>query len=173
MAPLHRSSALPLLALTCLACVASCGPAAPEAELIAPGEPGVTLGYYHDDDYQPLTTVAEAPVSWGLQGGTWTMPSVRIRGIASPALIWGTVTLEDGSGPGEVLGHTEREHGFAPAADGSLESRAIALPIQHAPPRQFDSISDLYGQTARLEVMASDAQGRGASSSVLVKLVED
>lgn len=157
-----------------LAGLGGCLPAPDEsAELIAPGEPSVTVGYYTPEGYQPLSAAGEAPVLWGTQGGTWTMPSVRTRGIASPALVWGTVTLAPAGAPPEVLGSTEREHDFTRVQDGSLESRALALPIQHAPPRQFDSISDLYGEAALLSVTASDEQGRSAAVSVLVTLVED
>jgi hypothetical protein len=163
-----------LLVLVCLAgCASARDENATEAELIAPGEPSITLGYYTRDGYQPLSTAAEAPVLWGTQGGTWTMPSVRTRGIASPALVWGNVTLASEGGPAEVLGSVEREHAFTRAQDGSLESRALAVPIQHAPPRQFDSISDLYGQPALLSVMATDEQGRSAAVSVAVTLIED
>lgn len=174
MASPRYSSSLPFLVLVCLGgCAPEPDDLGAETELIAPGEPGITLGYYTVDGYQPLSTVAEARVLWGTQGGTWTMPSLRTRGIASPALVWGHVTLAPGDALAEVLGSTERQHAFTRAQDGSLESRTLALPIQHAPPRQFDSINDLYGQTALLSVMATDEQGRSAAVSVAVTLVED
>ena len=152
-----------------------CGsvPEADDPELIAPGEPSLVLGYYVEDDYQPLSVTAEARVLWGTQGGTWTMPSVRIRGIASPTLVSGTLELAPDMVSSEVLGSSERELHFVRSADGSLECRAVAVPVQHAAPRQFESITDLYGQMALLSITASDAQGRSATSSSLVTLVED
>jgi hypothetical protein len=155
---------------------AGCGPGPEtegEPELIAPGEPSVVLGYHTRAGYQPLSVVAEAPVIWGTQGGTWTMPSVRIRGIASPALVSGRLLLGPGTEPREVLGSSEREHRFERLPDGSLECRAIAVPVQHAPPRQFEAITDIYGETAELSITVSDAEGRSSSSSVLVTLLED
>ena len=147
--------------------------AASDAELIAPGEPSVVIGYYAGDDYQPVSVTAEARVLWGTQGGTWTMPSVRIRGIASPTLVSGTLVRAPDTDSSEVLGTSERELQFVRIADGSLECRAVAVPVQHAPPRQFESITDLYGQVALLTITASDAQGRSATSSSFATLVED
>jgi len=47
------------------------------------------------------------------------------------------------------------------------------VPVQHAPPRQFEAISDLYGRTATLSITVSDGAGRSATSSSSVTLVED
>ena len=110
---------------------------------------------------------------WGSQGGTWTMPSVRIVGIASPALVSGTLVLAPDGAAGEVLGRSEHEYQFARSADGTLECHTVAVPVQHAPPRQFEAISDLYGRTATLSITASDGAGRSATSSSSVTLVED
>ena len=110
---------------------------------------------------------------WGSQGGTWTMPSVRIVGVASPALVSGTLVVAPDSAASEVLGRSEHEYQFARSADGALECRTVAVPVQHAPPRQFEAINDLYGRTATLSITASDAAGRTATSSTSVTLVEN
>jgi hypothetical protein len=164
-----------LLACSTLAGGLGCGPALEQgdAELIAAGEPSITLGYYRDGVYQPLSATGQGRVLWGAQGGTWTMPSVRTWGIASPALVSGTLVLAAETGEGELLGKSEHEYQFEAGAEGSLECRLVAVPVQHAPPRQFESIDDVYGQIALLSISASDAQGRSATSSSTVTLVED
>lgn len=144
-----------------------------DAQLSAPGEPRIALGYYVDGVYQPLSATGEARVMWGTQGGTWTMPSVRLWGIASPALVAGTLLLTPGTGESELLGRSEHEYQFERSAEGFLECRLVAVPVQHAPPRQFAGIRDVYGQAALLSLTASDAQGRSATSSSSVTLVED
>lgn len=154
-----------------LGCGAPAGEA--DAELIAPGEPGIELGYYVDGAYAPVSETGEARVMWGTQGGTWTMPSVRMWGIASPALVSGTLVLAGGTGESELLGRSEQEYQFELGAGGFLECRRVAVPVQHAPPRQFAAIRDVYGQTALLSLSASDALGRRASLSHSLTLVED
>jgi hypothetical protein len=146
---------------------------AADAQLLSRDGPSVELGYYVDGAYRALSTAAEARVLWGSQGGTWTMPSVRLRGIASPALVSGMLALAADGEAGEVLGRSEHQYQFVRSADGALECRTVAVPVQHAPPRQFEAISDLYGSLAILSITASDAEGRSASSSSSVILVED
>jgi hypothetical protein len=181
--PLHSGwKALPQALGALLACSSGaggfgCGSPPPsdaaDAQLIAPGEPSVELGFYVHGAYQPLSAAAEARVLWGSQGGTWTMPSVRLVGIGSPALVSGTLVLAPDGAAAEVLGRSAHEYQFARSADGALECRTVAVPVQHAPPRQFEAINDLYGRTATLSITASDAEGRSAMSSSSVTLVED
>lgn len=135
--------------------------------MIAPGEPEVELGARSERGYQALGDDAEVPVIFGTQGGTWIMPVLRARGIAAPMQVAGTLVLATG----EVLGASDVA---MPLDDreGWLESERFAIPVQHAPPREFDSIADVYGQSGVVSVQATDEAGRFADHEVRVVLME-
>ncbi len=155
-------------AVLLLLLVWGCGAPPEDEPNIAPGEARVELGFVADGAYVPCQRGSEAPVIWGLQGGTWTMPVLRTRGIASPSHIEATLTLHDG----EELGEADLVDELNPTKTGWLESDRFSIPVQHAPPNQYESISDLYGQEALIEVRVSDDDERLADYSVQVTLVE-
>jgi len=158
-----------LLGPTLLGCGGCGGPEATEdtSERIAPGEPEVELGSLTNSRYQTLATDPAVPVIWGTQGGTWIMPVLRVRGVASPTQIAATLVLASG----EVLGDAEVSLSLA-QGEGWLESQRFAVPVQHAPPHQYDPVDDLYGQSATLSVTVWDDDGRFASHEVGVLLSE-
>ena len=170
MASLRWGTLLAVLLGPALVGCGGCGgpPAEGDAtERIAPGEPEVDLGSLTDAGYQTLATDPAVPVIWGTQGGTWIMPVLRVRGVASPTEVVATLVLASG----EVLGETEVRVSLE-QREGWLESQRFAVPVQHAPPHQYDAIADVYGQSATLSVKAWDDDGRFADHEVSVLLRE-
>ncbi|RLB47287.1 MAG: hypothetical protein DRJ42_25710 [Deltaproteobacteria bacterium] len=81
------------------------------------GEPEMEFGYYLEQLYLPLRDGDGCPIIFGFQGGTWTMPAVRVQGIASLAeLDCSLITAV-----GEVLGDVVSEERFYLAPDGWVE----------------------------------------------------
>jgi hypothetical protein len=145
-----------------------CGAPPEDDPNIAPGKAQIELGFVTDGAYVPCENGSEAPVIWGLQGGTWTMPVLRTRGIATPSHIEATLTLLDG----ERLGEANLVDELGMSKSGWLETDRFSIPVQHAPPDQYESISDLYGKPAVIEVRVADDEERAADFSVEVTLVE-
>ena len=135
---------------------------------IAPGEAQVALGHVHEGEYAACETGSDARVIWGAQGGTWWMPVLRTRGVASPTRVAASLTLADG----ERLGEHEFVYELRMTSDEWLETNLFRIPVQHAPPDQFESIADVYGKTAVVEVRISDDDERSADLSLVVTLVE-
>ena len=128
------------------------------------GDPVVDLGFYVEQLYRPLANGDSCPVVHGLQGGTWSMPAARIRGIASPARVVGSIVTEQGQRVGEV----DAEERFFLATDGWLEVQSLPIPVED----ESGTISFLYGQSAVLECTVTDAEGRSAHRAVHVVLTE-
>ncbi len=139
-----------------------------ELAYVPSGTPTVDVGFYVEQLYQPLKNGDACPIVFGLQGGTWTMPAVRIIGIASPA----NVTAELRTDAGEVLGKVESRETFFLATDGWLEIQALAVPAQHAPPNENKPIDDVFGKPGKLTVTVTDEDERSADFSVPVVLDE-
>lgn len=148
--------------------LSACGGPDHEQSNMAPGSPAVQLGLEKDGRYVPLETGSETPVIWGLQGGTWTMPILRTRGIALPTHVEATLKLSKG----ERLGESEAIDDSLYHSEGWMETDRFSVPVQHAPPNQYESIADLYGQSAWIEVRAWDDADRSAEFSVEITLVE-
>ncbi len=138
------------------------------ANYVPEGEPAVDVGFYVEQLYKPLADGDECPVVHGLQGGTWTMPAVRIRGIDIQAKVRIDVVTETG----EQVGMLEQSVAFVLADDGWVEVQALPVPIQHAPPNESAPIDDLFGQKATMTVHVEDAEGRAADKTVSVVLSE-
>ena len=132
------------------------------------GTPVLEVGFYVEQLYVPLEPGEAFPIVYGLQGGTWSMPALRIRGIAAQALVVCTATTV----AGEEVGSTETEANFAWAYHGWLEVQAFPIPISHPPPNDSESIDDLYGQTATLICSVTDSEKREASVSIAIILME-
>ena len=131
------------------------------------GTPEVTVGFYSEQLYAPLDTDSPLYITEGFQGGTWSMPAVRTRGIASPAQVGCDVTLSDGT----VLGSTQQDPpaSFQLTTDGWLEVQAYPVPVMESGP-DHDSIYELFGLAADLECTVTDADGRSDTISIPVFL---
>lgn len=132
------------------------------------GEPRMEIGYYVEQLYLPLRDGDGCPVIYGFQGGTWTMPAIRLQGVASLAeLECSLVTDAD-----ERLGDVVSEERFYLAPDGWVELQAHPVPAAHPPPRELDPVDDLYGMGATLRCAVTDPDGRTADFSVACVLEE-
>lgn len=132
------------------------------------GDPGLDIGFYHEQLYEPFHDGEDCPVVNGLQGGTWIMPALRIEGIYPFADVACTLVVETGEVVGEVSALTR----FFLATDDKFEVQAFPVPVIHASPHEANSIDDLFGLGAALECTVIDAEGREGSlvrEMVLVK----
>ncbi len=130
--------------------------------------PELEIGYHVEQLYSPIADGDDAPIVTPAQGGRWTMPTLRTRGIDSRASIVCKVT----TAAGEVVADASEEQRFNLATDGALEFIGFPLEIRHAPPREDEDIDDLYGVSATLSCTVTDTEGRGAAASVDIVLVE-
>lgn len=132
------------------------------------GDPVVEIGFYNEQLYAPLETGGACPVVHGLQGGTWTMPAVRIKGMDTPATV--SCTLQTATG--ENLGEVSSQLDFFLANDGWLEVQSYPVPVAHEAPNEADPIDDLYGAEATLSCDVTDEDGRSATTAMEVVLEE-
>ncbi len=132
------------------------------------GDAALDVGFFVDGAFVSLAADDRLAVIHGLQGGTWTMPTVRTQGIAAFATIRCGLTTADG----EVVGRVDAKVKFFASADGPLEVQGFPVPVRHAPPHEADPIDDLYGQGATLDCTVSDDDGRRAGLELAVTLVE-
>ncbi len=125
--------------------------AAPSA--VADGPPYLELGYYLGSGYEPFKDGAPIPVVNGLQGGTWTMPAVRTRGLGTYAELTCTLMTD----VGELVGYVSAKTKFYFNSSGDLEVGNFPIPVYH-PDRPQDTIHDLFGAEATLSCsLANDA----------------
>ena len=132
------------------------------------GEPHVEMGFYIEQLYQPLSDGEPCYVAWGLQGGTWTMPALRTKGIGTPVTVSCTMVTETGEIVSEVVSKTP----LFLTPDRYLEVQAYPIPVHHPPPNEQTGVDDLYGQMATLTCEISDGEGRSDSVTYEVELVE-
>ena len=137
--------------------------------LLIEGDPHVELGLYHGQLYAPLDDASECPVVYGLQGGTWTHPAIRIRGIAPQAIVSCTVTTVNDQ---EQVGNAVAVSQFFMTPDGDFEIQSYPIPIIHTDASKGPSIDDLFGQAATVECSVSDEEQRQSQTSVTVELIE-
>ena len=132
-----------------------------DEELYVPhGDPAVELGFYSEQLYEPLTEGGECFVVHGLQGGMWTMPAVRITGIAQEAHIACTLTTAEG----ERVGITDEDVTFVLATDGWLEIQTYPIRVYRHP--DAGAVEELFGEPGTLECSVVDSAGRGANTSM-------
>ena len=129
---------------------------------IIEGDPTVTLGFYREQLFVPVSENAEAPIVAGNQTGFWLHPAVRTEGIGSPAIIDCESMTEDG----ESVGSSASQEDFVLTPDGFFEKSRFPLSV----PR--DDPEPLYGVGATLTCTVSDEEDREATSMVDVVLVE-
>ena len=175
-APVARILALLALAWPGLACDAE-----PELRYVDPpvklaavhgvepvaGDPAVEIGFYAGQVFAPLAEGGDLPVIHGLQGGTWTMPAMRLTGIGSPATVMCLVTTDGG----EAVGRANALARFFASPGGALEIQFFPIEIRHAAPAETSPIDDLYGQKATLDCTVTDRQGRTGRITRSVTLV--
>jgi hypothetical protein len=128
---------------------------------IAGGERGpstLVVGFGQGDAFVSLAERPVQEVVAGLQGGTWTMPTLRADTLAAALAI--ECRLQTAS---ELLGETRVTTPTRPAAPGWVEVARLPIPVTHAPPHSHLAIDDLAGAPATLSCAASAA---GSSASV-------
>ena len=117
----------------------------------------VSLGFYEEDVFVSLEAGDPCWVINGIQGGTWSMPTVRAQGIGD------LITLEcaiEGNG-GEPLGDMLANIKFATGPEGDLEYNGVPIPVIH---------DDPFGLEASLTCTAVDSDNHGGTSTVSVVL---
>jgi hypothetical protein len=137
--------------------------------LIIEGDPYVELGIYHEQLYEPFGGEAECPIVFGLQGGTWTHPAIRIQGIAPQAVVDCSLTtiVDD-----ELIGTAKALSQFFVTPDGLFEVQSYPVPIVHTDPKKGPGIEDLFEQNAVLKCTVSDDEDRQSEAVATVKLIE-
>lgn len=132
------------------------------------GEPILELGFYQEQLYTLLENGSGCPVVYGLQGGTWTMPAIRTRGITPMAWVTCTMTLDSG----EEVGRTEVRSQFFRGTDDYFEIQSFPIPVFRTNVDESASISELYGLMALLNCSALGDDGKAANYTVQVEIVD-
>lgn len=131
-------------------------------------EPGtLKVGYYTKDSFEDLALVHDCPVLWGLQGGNWTMPTLRVQDFSRTVQAWGALRLGE-----ETLGSASVQAQLQDRGDGWLELTYLPIPVSHQEPNQALPIDDLYGQSAELTFSISADSGRLLEASYAVTLLQ-
>ena len=123
----------------------------------SPGPAGLELGFYHQNSYTPFDDGALLPVVHGLQGGTWTMPAVRLTGLGTYGELTCSLTTEAGERVGFVIAKTK----FYFNTTGQLEVANFPIPVFH-PDQPGAPIDDLYGLKATLSCTLFNDSGDAA-----------
>lgn len=130
------------------------------------GPSSLTLGY-RDGVFTPLSELSAIPVVDGLQGGTWTMPTLRASSLAPSLATECTLTTAT-----ETLGSTRLQIPTRPAlgspfgGPGWVEVPDLPIAVQRTPPLMLD---DLQGVPATLTCTVT-AAGLSATSTVTAPL---
>lgn len=134
------------------------------------GDPGVEIGVFEEQLYEPLEAGDAAPITRASQGGTWTHPALRTTGIGPKALVDCTVTADDG----ERVGNSSSVEFFTFTGEGYLEIQAYPVRIAHTADDKGPEIDDLFGVQAELRCRVIDEEddSRAAEASVEVELTE-
>ncbi len=122
------------------------------------GPSTLVVGFGQGNGFVPLDEVATLVVARGLQGGTWTMPTLRADTLAATL----AVECQLVTAAGEMLGATDVTTPTRPAMPGWVEVGLLPIPVSHAPPTTQVSIDDLEGVAATLTCEASAAGSRAA-----------
>lgn len=125
----------------------------------------LVVGFGQGDDFVPLDERPVQVVVRGIQGGTWTMPSLRADTLAATLAVACTLV----TAAGETLGATDVSTPTRPATPGWVEVGLLPIPVSHAPPATNASIADLEGIAARLRCTAA-AAGSSATAEYGVTL---
>lgn len=131
------------------------------------GPRALVVGLGEGEAFVPLADDPTLAIVHGLQGGTWTMPTLRAETLASSLAV--SCTLMSGD---EALGRTEVTTPTRPAAPGWVEVARLPIPVTHAPPDTHLPIADLDGAAATLRCAVSAAGASAASDDDVVLEVE-
>jgi len=123
------------------------------------------VGFGQGAAFVPLDEVAIQVVVRGLQGGSWTMPTLRADTLAATV----AVSCRLVTNANELLGATDVSTPTRPAPEGWVEVASLPIPVSHAPPATSASIADLEGVAATLTCTLS-AAGASASATYAVTL---
>lgn len=126
------------------------------------------LGFYFTDSYSALMPDDELPVVNGLQGGTWTMPVIRMENLGSFATVDCSITMVN---TGEVVGFMKAKTKFFLSPDGFYEALNVPIPVFH-PDSEGSPIDDLYGQPATVKCSVTDRDNRVASFELVLTLIQ-
>ena len=181
-----RAAALPELCLAvALACLAGCTDivtvwvdppvyvGARSGAVVIEGDPSLRIGYLRNDDFTDLTDERIFHILWGLQGGYWSMPEVRVTGLGDPQPSGGAtmfMTCRLTADTGEVLSDLDvkaRLYG----GDGYLYAPNYPIPVTRQPPQSPDDVSELDGVGARFECAVRDNDDRSASVTTNVQMM--
>lgn len=130
------------------------------------GDPYAELGWYTDGVYAQLADGDALEVVYGVQGGTWTMPTIRTKGIASFATVECTLVTETG----ETVAQIRSKAKFFPK-DGYLEVLGFPIPVWHLDDPQAP-IDDLYNLMSTLDCTVTDSDDRSAGFVLELELIE-
>ena len=145
---------------------------ATQGAVVINGEPGLRIGYVSQDEFEDIEDEQMFRIVWGLQGGYWSMPHLRVTGIGDPQKSGGAtmyLTCRLTSDNGEVLTDLDVKVRLY-AAEGYLYAPNYPLPVVRADAAVSDNIPELNGTGARLECAVRDNSSRSASISTLVEL---
>jgi hypothetical protein len=112
------------------------------------------IGYYTTDSFLDLAEVPDCPVLWGLQGGNWTMPTLRTQNFGPEINVSGS--LQCGQ---ELIGTATTHTTLVDRGDGWLELTYLPIPVSHAAPNDTAPIDDIYGQAGLLTFSLVDING--------------
>lgn len=131
-------------------------------------DPGaLKVGYYTKDSFEDLSLVRNCPVLWGLQGGNWTMPTLRVQNFSRDVQAWGSLTLG-----AETLGTASLQSELLDRGDGWFELTYLPIPVSHPAPNEALPIDDLYGQNGELSFSIVDDSGRFLEANYAVTLLQ-
>lgn len=137
---------------------ATIGSHGPRALVVGLGEAGAFVSLESDP---------RLPIVPGLQGGTWTMPTLRADTLAATLAVSCTLATGD-----ETLGRTTVTTPTRPAAPGWVEVARLPIPVTHAPPNTHLAIADLDGALATLTCSVSAAGATASAESRVTLEVE-
>ncbi len=127
----------------------------------------ILVGYYSKIAFSSLAESDQCPVLWGLQGGNWTMPTVRARRMALHIQASGKLAMGN-----EELGHATMDADLVDRGDGWLELTYLPIPVSHAPPNEAAPIDDIYQKRARLTFSVVDENGQTVTDQHDVVLIQ-
>jgi hypothetical protein len=111
----------------------------------------IRLGFVEGSTFRALGPNDPCPIIEGPQGGTWTMPIIRVQGLSGLLSADGTLASVE-----EQLGTARATVRFDVTSDGWLEFNALAIPVMHEAPREYESVDDVFGLPGSLFVRVSD-----------------
>lgn len=127
----------------------------------------LVVGFGEAGAFVSLEADPTLPIVRGLQGGTWTMPTLRADTLAATLAVACTLATDD-----EALGRTTVTTPTRPAAPGWVEVARLPIPVTHAPPNAHLAIADLDGALATLSCSVSAAGATATSQSRVTLEIE-